>query len=198
MVIDTLTGLMEKQFIDKKKLLAKIIEVLHYDGKDLPPATRQDLGKIKERLTGSDFSDLLKRYAGMDLLEDKFDEEGRHINQTNTRLEALAQQIVEDNELIRPELGWLVTTEAQNGFVFGYELGKKDKGFALLPKLVDAQRNAGDKTSAFFLRVSAGHLQDEKERENTLTRSLKTNTSELVPELTRSGATIGQPQDLTG
>ena len=191
MVIDTLTGLMEKQFIDKKKLLAKIIEVLHYDGKDLPPATRQDLGKIKERLTGSDFSDLLKRYAGMDLLEDKFDEEGRHINQTNTRLEALAQQIVEDNELIRPELGWLVTTEAQNGFVFGYELGKKDKGFALLPKLVDAQRNAGDKTSAFFL---GGYLrviyEDEKERwENTLdTLAEDEHLRALVPELTwRSG-----------
>jgi hypothetical protein len=132
----------------------------------------------------------------MDLLEDKFDEEGREINQTKTRLEALAQQIVENNELITPELGWLVTTEAQNGFVFGYELGKQDKGFALLPKLVDAQRNAGDNTSAFFL---GGYFrvmyEDERERwERTLDALAEDECLRaLVPELTwRSGPLTDQ------
>jgi hypothetical protein len=191
MVIHTLTALTDKGFIDKKQLLAKIIEILHYDGKDLPPATRQDLEKLKERLTGSDFSSLLKRYAGMELLEDKFDEAGNQINQTEPRLQALAQQIVENNELIRPELGWLVTTEAQNGFVFGYELGKRDIGFALLPKLIDAQRNAAEKASAFFL---GGYLrviyEDERERwENTLDSLAEDeHLRALVPELAwRSG-----------
>ncbi|HXL08998.1 MAG TPA: hypothetical protein VN966_02140, partial [Candidatus Bathyarchaeia archaeon] len=191
MIIHTLTALIDKTFIDKKQLLAKIIEILHYDGKDLPPATRQDLEKLKEHLTGSDFSSLLKRYAGMDLLEDQFDEEGKQINQTKPRLEALAQQIVENNELIRPELGWLVTTEAQNGFVFGYELGKRDTAFGLLPILVDAQRNAAENASAFFL---GGYFRGIYEREieqweealDALAGDEKLRN--LVPELTwRSG-----------
>jgi hypothetical protein len=59
---------------------------------------------------------------GMDLLEDHFDDRGEQVNQTSSRLGTLAKEIVENDELLQPELGWLVTTEARNGFVFGYEL----------------------------------------------------------------------------
>jgi hypothetical protein len=191
MIIETLTTLSEKPVVDRKQLLAKIIEILHYDGKHLPGSTRQKLEKLKEQLTGNDFSSLLKRYAGMDLLEDQFDDQGVQVNQTKPQLGALAQQIVENNELIRPELDWLVTTEAQNGFVFGYELGKRDTGFRLLPMLVDAQRNAAENASAFFLGGYFRGIYEEKREqwEETLDAIAEDEKLRaLVPELTwRSG-----------
>ena len=87
----------------------------------------------------------------MDLLEDQFDETGNQIDQRKPRIEALAQQAVENTNLLWQELAWLVTTKAQNGFTFGFELGTRDKQFGLLPRLIEAQRNAGKDTSVFFV-----------------------------------------------
>jgi len=195
-IMDTLTGLSGKTFVDKKQVLAKIIEILHYDRNELPDAIRESLEKLKEQLTGSDFSSILKRYAGMDLLEDHFDDRGEQVNQTSSRLGTLAKEIVENNELLQPELGWLVTTEARNGFVFGYELAKADKGFALLPKLVDAQRNAADKESAFFI---GGYFRGIYEANIEQWEKILDAVSEdeklraLLPELTwRSGPLTDQ------
>jgi len=151
MVIDTVEELTKKSYMDKKKVLANISKILHYDGKKLPPQTRQRWQQLKDTLIGHDFSSLMKRYVGMVLLEDKFDEKGSRVDQTQLRIEEIAQQAVENNELLRSELIWLVTTEAQNGYHFGYELGRKDKNFSLLPTLLEAQRLADKDASIYFL-----------------------------------------------
>jgi len=127
----------------------------------------------------------------MDLLEDKFDEKGNHVDQTQPRIEELAHQAAENKELLRPELYWLATTEAQNGYRFGYELGKRDRDFSLLPTLLEAQRNAGENTSVFFLggyfRALFEQNQQKWEQElDSLTADEKLNL--WVSELTwRSG-----------
>ena len=74
---------------------------------------------------------MMQRYVGMDLLEDKFDEDQKHADQAQPRIEKLAQQAVDTPSLLQPELGWLVTMEAQRGYHFGHELGKRDDGFCL-------------------------------------------------------------------
>jgi hypothetical protein len=61
----------------------------------------------------------MRRYVGMDLWGDKFDEKGNRMDQTQPRIEELVRQAVENNDLFQPELEWLVTTEAQNGYLFG-------------------------------------------------------------------------------
>ena len=191
MVIDTIGELLEKSYVDKKKVLAEIIQILHYDGKHLPPQIRQRWEQLKDNLTGHDFSSLMKRYVGMDLLEDKFDEEGNQVDQTQARIEELAQQAVGNSDLLQSELDWLVTTEAQNGYRFGYALGRIDKDFSLLSTLLEAQRNASENASVYFLggyfRVLFEKEREEWEKQlDTLTEDKKLNV--WVPELTwRSG-----------
>lgn len=156
MVINTVDTLAEKAYTDKKKILADIVSILHYDGKRLPEKTRKRWEELEAKLSGTDFSSQLKRYVGMDLLADKFDPQGNQADQAQSHIEELVQQVIDDPGLLRLELHWLVTREAQNGYKFGYELGKRDAAFTLLPMLLEAQRNATNNPNVFFL---SGYLR---------------------------------------
>lgn len=187
MVTDTIYKLTNKAYADKKQLLSTIILVLHYEGEALPPEIYKKWKEIKNQLTGSGFSSLMRRYVGMDLLEDRLYEKEK----VSSRIEELSQAVIKNKKILLPELAWLVTTEAQNGYQFGYELGKKDKEFSLLPKIINAQRKASKNISAYFL---GGYLRVlfEKDPEkweeqlDNLTKDEKLN--HWIPELTwRSG-----------
>jgi len=195
MVIDTINELKLKPYGDKKKILTRVIEILNYIGKELPIETRQRLEQLKDTFIGYGFSSQMKRYVGMDIFEDNYDEQGNQVNQIQIQIEALAQQAVENNNLLQSELDWLVTTEAQNGYGFGYELGKKDNGFSLLPTLLEVQRNASKNPSVSFL---GGYFRiifekDQVRWENildTMKEDIKLNT--WIPELTKYSGTSDQ------
>ena len=71
--------------------------------------------------------------------------------------------------------------------------GKRDKNFCLLPTLLDAQRNAGDNTSVYFLGgyfrvIFERNPAQWEEQLDTLIEDTTLNV--LIPELThRSGLT---------
>ncbi len=191
MVIETVDELRGKPYVDGKKVLAKVVQILRYDGQEMPPEVRQRWEELRDDLTGSDFSSLMERYVAMDLLEDRFDQEGNYVDQTQPRIEELATQAIEKSDLLRPELDWLLTTEAQNGYRFGYELGKRDMDFSLLPILLEAQRRAGKSASVYFLGgyFRALFEKDQQKWEDQLDALTEDeNLNGWVPELTwRSG-----------
>ncbi|MBI5099779.1 MAG: hypothetical protein HZB30_11135 [Nitrospirae bacterium] len=151
MVMDTFNDLIQKPYVDKKKILTKAVEVLHYEGKELTEKTRKGWEKLRNDLTGTDFSSLLKRFVGMSLVEDDYDLEGKRTNLSEKRIKELAEQAKNDISLLKPELKWVVTNDAQNGHSFGYELGIIDNNFSLLPLLLKVQRNSGENGSVFFI-----------------------------------------------
>ena len=151
MVVDTVDTIAKKMYVNEKQIIQTINSILHYDGKELPAETRLRWGQLMAELVGSDFHSMMQRYVGMDLLEDKFDEDRNHVDQAQPQIEKLAQQAVDSPSLLQSELYWLVTVEAKNGYRFGNELGKRDDEFTLLSTLLDAQRNAGENASIYFL-----------------------------------------------
>ena len=151
MIVDTVGTLSKKTYVNQKQVMATIDSILFHDGKKLPVKTRQRWEQLMNELVGSDFHSMMQRYVGMDLLEDNFDENRNHVDQAQPRIEKLVQQAVETPSLLHSELGWLVTAEAKKGYQFGRELGKRNDGFALLPTLLDAQRNAATNASFSFL-----------------------------------------------
>jgi hypothetical protein len=187
MVIDTLSELSQKPYVDKRQVLEIVFQILHYDGKRLTEETREGWEELRDRLTGTDFASLMERYVGMDLLEDQFDEEGNHIDQTQPWIEDLAQQAVGNPHLLRSELNWLVTTEAKNGFRFGYELSRRDEGFTLLAMITEEQKNVGANASVYFL---GGYLRVLFEKDQQRWEQLLDSFSQdeklriWVPELT--------------
>lgn len=191
LVLETLQELLGKGFASRKAVLKEVIEVLHYDGKQLPPDLRSKLDEFKQQLEGSDFSSQLKRYVGMDLIEDKFDEEGLEADFGDKRINELARQAVEDKSLLASELEWLVTSEAENGLKFGYQLGLADETFEFLPILVQAHKDVTQNPNVYFLsgyfRALFERNQPKWEEEvDKITQDSKMQP--WIPELTwRSG-----------
>ena len=193
MVVDTVTTIIEKMYVSEKQVIATITHLLNYEGKELPKNTRRRWEQLRAELVKPDFHSMMQRYVGMDLLEDKFDENRNHVDQALPQIEKLAQQAVNTPSLLQSELGWLVTTEAKKGYQFGHELGKRDDGFTLLPMLLDAQRNAGENPSVYFLSGYFRSIFDnnvaewEKQLDVLMT---DTTLGAKIPELTnRSGMT---------
>ena len=151
MVLDTVQLLSEKAYVDNRLLIKTVVEFLHHNGKDLPDDMRQRWEQLRDELVGSDFHSLMQRYVGTNLLVDAFDENENYFEEGHPQVHTLAQQAVEAPHLLQSELPWLVTTEAHNGYAFGYQLGKKDNGFTLLSTLLEARRNVVDNASAYFL-----------------------------------------------
>lgn len=191
MVIETLTALATKPHADRKKLVETIERVLHYDGKAMSTEMRERWRALRDSLLGAGFHALMERYVAMDLLEDKFDDEGKHTDKAGPKIDELAGQVLDDPALLDAELPWLVTSAAKNGFRFGYSVGKKDRNWSLLPRILDALRNAGENRSAFF---AGGYFRALREHDTELwERTLDGLTRdqhlrESLPELTwRSG-----------
>lgn len=150
-VVGTVRTIAQEKYLGKKQVIEAISKTLFYAGKSMLPETRQRWEQLKAELVGSDFPSMMQRYVGMDLLVDQLDEDRNHVDQAQPQLENLADQVVENPSLLQPELHWLVTEEAKNGLRFGYELGKRDGGFSLLPMLLGAQREARESSDAYFL-----------------------------------------------
>jgi hypothetical protein len=192
MVTETLTEFLAKPYVDKRKVIAVVEAVLHYDVKGYEPSVREAWEALHRSLVTDDFHSMMQRYVAMDLLEDKFDE-GEHTDKAQPKIEALADDAIATPELLKPELTWLVTDDAKNGFNFGFSLGVRDHEFSLLPDLIDSQRHATANASVFFL---GGYLRALRERSADAWEALMDVLAvdpalkSHVPELTwRSGLT---------
>ena len=191
MVVDTLRDLASDPSIDRKDLIGRTAEILHYDGRRMEVETRHKWERLAEELSGHDFSSRIERYVALDLLVDQFNEEGQQVDKAQPLIEELAVQAIEEPGLLRAELDWLVTKRATAGHRFGYELGKRDSEQPLLPHILDAQAAAGDDGDLSFLGgyLSALAERDPSEWESLLDRLAQdTAQAEWVVELTwRSG-----------
>ncbi|MHA1381121.1 MAG: hypothetical protein ACTSRG_22365 [Candidatus Helarchaeota archaeon] len=192
-VILTLYDFIKRKELDNKLILKKVIEILHYDGKSMSVEYRGKWEKLRDSLVGKDFSSLIRRYVGLDLLEDHFDEDGNQVDMAQPKIEELAQETINNHSLLLPELPWLMSSEPQKALIFGYEVGKRDSENELIGILLEAQIKAGAKSSAFFLGgyFRAIYENDIDKWENAL--DLIANDKQLrfhIPELTwRSGMT---------
>ncbi len=193
MVIDTLLEFSKDPTIDRRELVRVVEHVIHYDGRSFEPAIRDQWEQLRNSLVPGDFHSLMLRFVALDLVEDKFDEAGNHTDKVQPHVGALARQAVDAPGLIQPELGWLTTDGAKNGFAFGVALGTQDVTGSLLPAILDAQRNAGNRSNVFFL---GGYLRAMREREVSAWEDLMDRLADdpalrgHVPELTwRSGLT---------
>lgn len=193
MVVDTLSDVASKFAESRPRIVRAVEETLHYDGKGFKPEQRARLEVLRTNLVDGDFHSQMERYVGMDLIHDDFDDEGQFVDKLGQRMVALAEQIMQRPELLDAELPWLVTDAAKNGFRFGHELGTLDKEFGLLPKLIEAQGDAGQGANAFFLSGYCSVLFQRAPDlwEGTLDRLVEHPTLRAnVPELTwRSGVT---------
>jgi hypothetical protein len=196
MVLDTLHDLSATAYVDKRQIVEIICQILYYDGQALSDDVRSRWEGFRDSLTGNDFHSLLRRYVGMALVEDEFDQDGARTDHVQEQIIRLAEQVIADPGQLLSELAWLVTAEAQRGFTFGYQLGRKDAGWSLLPAIIEAQRETSANASLYFL---SGYLRALSETDGAKWEELMDSFVEnndlkrWVPELTwRAGKLTNQ------
>jgi hypothetical protein len=134
----------------REESIETVVATLHYEGKTLPEAVKAELQAIRTELTESSFANKLLRHAGMKLIEDNFDDEGEYSDAAGPELAQLAIDVLAAPAQLAPELAWLVTDQAKNGFQFGRLLGQADD-LHLWPAIVSAWIDAGEHRSDFFI-----------------------------------------------
>jgi hypothetical protein len=132
------------------EVLETVISILRYE-KDHPDlAFLSNLSSLYDSLVNRSFSTKLRRYAALDLIEDKFNEAGEHEDQAAIALKTLADEVVANPSLLTPELRWLHSSEAKNGYTFGRELGLRDHDLSLWRIIKDTWA-ATENRSDFFM-----------------------------------------------
>ncbi len=137
-----------KDFTNKETSLRCIIDILEFDKDQLDSTVKSQLKDLQTELTGTDYSSLMKRYVGMDIMMDLAKK-----NCKENRIKKIHELAKESLDILKlkPELKWLVTSDAKYGYVFGQELGELDADNSLLDSILDAQKNSGDQGNGFFL-----------------------------------------------
>ena len=191
MVFDTFDNFAHSNSRVLKALTKRIIHAERFSQSHLPDHAKKRLSALRVKLSGGDFSSTVRRYTGINdwmALIDK-NEESKIAGAIND----LARQAAISPELLISELPWLTSTEAENSFPFGVEIGRLDKKYALLPRILDAHRVRKDRG---FLGLLSGYLKvayesDRSYWEETLdVMASDTALAPLVSETTwRTGVT---------
>ncbi len=133
MVIKTLDILSKNPNVDKEKIVDAIGLILKYETSNLTAKSIENLQEIDKWITGSDYHSKLRRFVGMRLfleVDDSKDDE---------KLIELAEEGI-NKSLLKNEIKWLVRKNVKKAHRFGYQVGKKDKGFSLLSAIIVEQK----------------------------------------------------------
>jgi hypothetical protein len=137
-----------------KALTKKVIQTLRFSQTRLSEHATDRLTALRDKLSGTDFSSLLRRYTGFVDWTASIEKDAE--TQISEKIKDLARQAVKSPERLINELPWATSTEAENSYVFGIEVGKLDPTHTLVPTLLDAYRRRSDRG---FLGLLAGYLK---------------------------------------
>ena len=179
-----------RHIADDEEILDTILSVIEFDRERIEPSAIAILERIRDEIEGHSYSSLMKRYVGMGVRVDLLSKEYEHSKEA--KIKQLAKESL-DRDKIRPELEWLVTTDAKSGGEFGYELSLLDVNESLLPEILKAQRETGEAGSGFFLSgYLTGIFQKDTNRWNEIMQEISEDSALLrfLIELScRSGIT---------
>jgi hypothetical protein len=190
-VLETWWDIQRSQSRLRKTLTATVLKLLRFRAEHLHPETLKHLRGLHDHLSGADYSTSLRRYVGLIDWYTSLDPEKQR-GETEERITELARQAVEDPELFRTELRWLLSNEAENSFVFGRRLASQDPGLSFLEVIFGACRLASERP---HLGLLGGYLRQVFESDAVAWESILERISaddtlvSYVPELTwRSGS----------
>lgn len=191
-IFNTLIELKDKEEIEREELLKKVSEILHYESKNLRENIISELEKLKNELVGNDFSSLLRRYIGIELHEDRFNNEGKYEDLSQSKIDELAKECYQNQTLLTENIKWLLSEDAKKAYAFGYSIGKLDSDYSLWELLFKSQKKQSNTEQCNLL---SGYLRNmfekNKERwEKSIQKIYNSPISIFLPEiLGKSGFT---------
>jgi hypothetical protein len=158
----------------EKELITNVERVIRFDSEKLQKEVIDEVRKFRDKLVVSDFKGLMRRYVKSMLLVDEL-EENREKGDRIVR--ELVEESVKVPEKLNKELNWLVTSEAENGYMFGRILGELDRDYYWLDIILQALKDS-EKPSVYFFGgyLSSIKLRDVDLWETTLNRCYNDET----------------------
>lgn len=189
-VAESISKLSQKSYVKKEKIISSVVQTLRYGHERLNPESIRIWERARDNIIGIDFTSQLRRYIGMDFIDYVKDAKGEYVDQAQPKIEELAEKAIENNELLKDNLVWLIVTDTQNCYRFGYELGKRDKDLSSLKILLEAQRPLEQNSIPFLGGYFRFIFEGDQTKWENLLDALASDPKlvHLIPELTwRSG-----------
>ena len=158
-VMRTLRDVREKGYADTRQILPIIVTALRWNGDAFKPEQVKELARFRDELTGSSFHDRLRRYVGIRIHDEEFDDEGKPVTSITERIGKLADEALRTPTQLTVEFPWLVTPAPENGYRFGFELGMRDNSYSLFAEILSAQTEHAKAGSLSFL---GGYLRGDE------------------------------------
>ncbi len=156
LIFDILKKISDEDNEGKLKVLQSVTPVLHYQLENSKDDFFASLRKFYEDLIGDSIESKLNRYIRMNIFEDRLKDEGEEKSKADIEIKNLASQLYNSQREFKNELKWLVTDEAKNGHMLGYELGLLDNDLLLWNNIFSSWIEAGNECSTFFI---SGYLR---------------------------------------
>jgi hypothetical protein len=134
-VIERLERLPVASNDERQKMRSIIEELLEYDAERLTPEQKNRLSTLHEQILGSSFSDRLHRWTGPPSISDWRRQQGESLS-AEEQAAALADEAMQNPELLRPELSYLVL-EAHINYHFARRLGQLDVTYLWWEEILD-------------------------------------------------------------
>lgn len=184
MVFQTLVVLSKNNSVDKRLIVEAVIHFLHYNAPGMPNELRKKWDLFQNSLFENNFHSRLERHIGMDILEDKVDENGEYKHEET--IKKLANEASENPEIVLSELNWLLSMDSPHVYSFGYEFGQRDANFVILPEIIHRLKAAEPSNNLYF---AGGYLRALYEKEPDQWKVLlgqfviDEKTKTIIPEL---------------
>lgn len=188
MIRDSIQELSQKEWIDNRGLIRPVVSLTYYDTDQLAELEGEAdaWNALENQLSKSTYQRRLLRYVGLSLTADS--------DIYEEKLTELAEESLANPDKFEEELPWLVTDDPNQARVheFGYALSEQDPDQELLSDVVDAFREAENR-SPYFIGGYLSAVPEAREdvRQSVLDEIQETATLQalLVDVIRLSGMT---------
>jgi hypothetical protein len=155
-VLPRLKSLRVEGYEQRREVRGTVQDTLKYEGTHLSQDQRDQFEQFLQELEGGNYRDRLRRWVGKWTNADWLRADDDDPERPYREIAKLANEAFESDHLLREELDWLASPEAENVWTFGYTLGRRDAEHVWLGDLVQhARKGLGLVLLASYLRGRA-------------------------------------------
>lgn len=172
LVKETILLLFNKNFITRLKALRIVSSIIEFESKRFSPEIIEKWRELKNQLISDTFHDRLHMFlklsqVDLGIIDNKYNEK----KGIDREIKELAQEVINNINLLDSEWTWLITENLYNIWEFGKCLGELDQELVLIDSMI---QNYDEISQASDIRLLSGYLHSISQKDEELFR-LKLN-----------------------
>lgn len=184
--LEDIKSLYDDGVITKAMLIKALSMILYFDHQEISKELIASIKDLKKQLEGTSFKDRLERFVKLRVPEDQYQEKLDRNGKLHHEIDTIANEIIDNPNLLPSELPWITTHQAENAGILGAALGEKDEAHKLWQSIINLHSPANEDGSSMFLGLYLSGIR--KHNVNKFYSmiqeiSAKPNIATLLPEV---------------